>query len=699
LLYPPDGVKWVARTGLSGTTAATAPNGRSVSIFEVRGWLRNVETSCNFDNSFDWRYDLEPDPEWLDWLGLPLETFLLAGDVLRWRDDEKSAAQAEIVASSGRARYSEASLHIELDGWPRTAFGSTRDARAGGNPVVPATWALTNDCHFGDPNSTPVLWPYDPRNPSPGDPPLMEGQYVRVVGSLATDEPHMMEGQLQTSWLLRVGYGQAKLLFGKEAADKAWRNAIKWLWAPNVPDSSPTHPARWNEIHSPDFVKVLESSREPAETVRCMAVVAQNGLFSGDTEELTAEIQPPARSRWYSSTMVVRELIGSATNASTVSINEVKNLTDRVRVHAQVKGQGGMGASGKFHAIYRVSWQPVAPALTGTVEPSGALLLAGVDGDSKTVMRTGTAIAPFTSAWSELQNGRAAPGGWLTAVSRAPKCFDAFVVGTDGNVYTAATQGTGWGGWWQIAGTTIPQGARVDAVSRDVNKLDIFCADTDGHIVSAAWKPAFTKWAGWWWIRNGMTAPGGAVTAVSRRTDYLDIFIVGTDGGVYTAAWDPGPLGWQGWWRIGNLTAPVGSPVSCVSRSVDKLDLLVADSQGRVMEASWAPGPGGWQGWNQILGGFTKAGAPVAAVRRRPDYLDIFVVGTDGRIYTAAAEPAAGWQGWWVLPGIRTTPGTRITAFVPAQDVLVVMTSTSVGRVVANRWEPATAWQGWSAIG
>ena len=691
LLYPPDGAKWWARTGLAGATATTASNGRSVAIFELRGWLRNVEGGCNQDPSADWRYDLEPDPEWFDWIGLPLQSFLFPGDVLRAQ--EISATQGEVVARTGRAKYGEPLVHIELDGWPRS------DARSGGNPALPSTWSTRNECILG---ADAVVWPYDPRNPVGGPNALSAGQYVSVIGSLVSDEPHMMQKWFLTDWMLRFGYGSTArffgALYGKDAIDTAWNNAMKWLWGPNLADSNPSHPARWNEMHSPDYFDI-QAPRDLVETVRSVALVAQNGFFSGDTEELTAEVAPPARTRWYGSPILCQAARGAATNSSTVTADEITILSDKVRIRAQVKGQGGMGASGKFHAVYRIGWQPVAPALTGTVEPGGAVLIAGVDGDSRTVIRTGSSGTPFTSNWTELQNGRAAPGGWLTAVSRGPQCFDAFVVGTDGNVYTAATQGAGWGGWWQVAGATIPQGARVDAVSRDLNKLDIFCADKDGHVVSAAWRPGFTKWAGWWWIRNGVTAPGGFVTGISRRKDYLDIFMVGTDGGVYTAAWDPGPLGWQGWWRIGSTTAPVGSLVSPASRSLDKLDLLVADSQGRVMSSSWQPGAAGWQGWSQVLDGATSPGAPVAAVRRRPDYLDIFVVGTDGRIYAAAWEPVGAWQGWWVLPGIRTKPGTRISAFVPAQDVLVVMTPTGAGRVVANRWESGTGWQGWSPIG
>src|SRR5206468_3078716 len=110
--------------------------------------------------------------------------------------------------------------------------------------------------------------------------------------------------------------------------------------------------------------------------------VAQNGFFSGDTEELTAEVAPPARTRWYGSPILCQAARGAATNSSTVTADEITILSDKVRIRAQVKGQGGMGASGKFHAVYRIGWQPVAPALTGTATPQ-QLKARGGEGGGK----------------------------------------------------------------------------------------------------------------------------------------------------------------------------------------------------------------------------------------------------------------------------------------------------------------------------
>jgi hypothetical protein len=257
--------------------------------------------------------------------------------------------------------------------------------------------------------------------------------------------------------------------------------------------------------------------------------------------------------------------------------------------------------------------------------------------------------------WWPLNGGVAAPGAHVTAVSRSADHLDVFVVGTDGGVYTAAWEPDfpdWWHGWWRIGGVVAPQGAYVGAVSRSADKLDIFVTDVNGVIQTAAWEPANTDgWHGWWELNGGRAAPGAPVTAVSRSTDKLDVFVTGTDGGVYTAAWEPDFTDWwHGWWRIGGLVAPQGAYIGSVSRSADKLDIFATDVNGVIQTAAWEPAnTDGWHGWWELNGGRAAPGAPVTAVSRSTDKLDVFVVGTDSKVYTAAWQPefTDWWHGWW----------------------------------------------------
>ena len=687
LLYPPEGSKWWPRSGLAGTQAATALNGKAVSIIELRGWLVSVDGACNGSDP-DWHYALELDLEWLDGLGLQVEQLLLPGDAISIRDGS-AAVQGEVIAhSSVRAIYSLPVVEIELDAWQRIDI-------ARGQPPKPGSWTFTNDCNGGA-----AVWPFDPRNPKPGDPPLQAGQYVRVVGSLVTDAPHMSQAWAATDWVLRFGYASALAVLGQQLADMGRDNAIKWLWGPNRGETDPGHPARWNEIHSPDYIEVLPPKAR-SENVRCVAVVAQNGLFTGDVESLQAQIAaPPRPTRWHALSM--RKRVGPTTIASTVQVDEFLPMGNSGRLRAQVQGQGGLGASGKFHAVYRVGWRGIAPSLHGAVSTNGSTVLTGIDADGNLMVRPGSTAAPYwNAAWFGVQQGRGLPGGHITAVSRSAAHFDIFIAGNDRRIYTAAQSGGPWAGWWAIAGATAPPGAAVHAVSRRADNLDIFVADDAGRTMSAAWQPGFTAWHGWWWIQNGRTAPGGHVTAVSRRQDFLDIFCVGTDSQGYTAAWQPSATNaWGGWWKLAaNASFPVGAPLKPLSRSVDKLDVFGADQQGHVMTTAWQPGAAAWQPWRQVLSGVTVPGGVVAAACRAPDLMDIFVIGTDGQVYTAAWSPQAGaWRGWWTIPGLKARQGTSIEAFSPAANVLMVTTSNEAGHLMWSSWSPSTGWVAWQAM-
>jgi hypothetical protein len=328
------------------------------------------------------------------------------------------------------------------------------------------------------------------------------------------------------------------------------------------------------------------------------------------------------------------------------------------------------------NVVYTAAWEP---AFTdwwhGWWDLNGGRAAAGasVNGVSRSVDKLDVFVIGldnrvYTAAWEPsfpdwwhgwwpLNGGVAAPGAPVTVVSRNTDKLDAFVVGTDGRVYTAAWEPSfsdWWHGWWPIGDIRVPQGARVTAVSRSADKMDIFVTDVNGVVMTAAWEPAFTDgWHGWWDLKGGRAVPGATVTAVSRSIDKLDIFVVGLDGRVYTAAWEPSfPDWWHGWWPIGNIQVPQGAPVNAVSRSNDKLDIFVTDINGIIMTAAWEPTfTDWWHGWWELKGGRALPGAPVTAVSRSTDKLDVFAIGLDGRVWTAAWEPSFTdwWHGWWPI--------------------------------------------------
>lgn len=302
--------------------------------------------------------------------------------------------------------------------------------------------------------------------------------------------------------------------------------------------------------------------------------------------------------------------------------------------------------------------------------------------------------------WWPIGDGEVAPCSQVCAISRAPNKLNLFVVGLDGRIYTAYWEPglTSWQGWWPIGDLKTTLHAPICAVSRSTDKIDLFVAGLDGRIYTAAWEPGFTSWQGWWQVGNGKIPPGAPVKAVSRSKDKIDLFAVGLDGRVYSAAWEPGFKSWQGWWPIGNFTTVPRTPVEAVSRSADKMDIFAVGLDGRVYTAAWQPGFTAWQGWWAVGNGVVPKRAPVTAVSRSADKIDIFAAGLDGRVYSAAWEPGfTSWQGWWQVGGLVTSAQAPIGVVSRSANKLdVLAAATNNGRVMAAAWEPGdTAWRGW----
>jgi hypothetical protein len=206
--------------------------------------------------------------------------------------------------------------------------------------------------------STDATWPYDPRTDVHGTA-LAAGQRVRVVGSLVTDEPHDKEGQLVTNVILRTGLAGARASrqFSEAQIRQGANNAAKWMWMESISDSDPGNPARWNEIHSPDFIEVQRDDPGQRRRLYQVAVCAQNGLFSGDTERLTVALTAPAAP---GPTSRLRHRVHPTrwTRISSVKTGPTVTATgDHVTVDVSVQGDGGMESSGKFAGIIELWWE------------------------------------------------------------------------------------------------------------------------------------------------------------------------------------------------------------------------------------------------------------------------------------------------------------------------------------------------------
>ncbi len=232
---------------------------------------------------------------------------------------------------------------------------------------------------------------------------------------------------------------------------------------------------------------------------------------------------------------------------------------------------GGIWTAARDQNVDSGKWRGWWRILNGVARAGGGVTAVSRDPNKLDVFVIGTDGGIWTAAWDQnvdsgkwrgwwrILNGVAGAGSGVTAVSRDPNKLDVFVIGTDGGIWTAAwdqnVDSGKWRGWWRILNGVARAGSGVTAVSRDPNKLDAFVIGTDGGIWTAAWDQNVDsgKWRGWWRILNGVAGAGSGVTAVSRDPNKLDVFVIGTDGGIWTAAWDQNVDSgkWRGWWRIG----------------------------------------------------------------------------------------------------------------------------------------------------
>lgn len=417
-LYPADGTKWIARSDIAQTLPATA-FGRAISIIELRGWLRS---SSSPTGDPDWHYDLELDPLWLAQLGVSPSALCRPGDLLIRSGPDPASA---------RRRSGPASIHAELDGWQRTDL--TR-----GQPPKPVDWTFptaTADWPF---DST-TIWPFDPRVDANGKTLAdAQGHYARVVGSLVTDGAHADGNKFFTNQVLWTGVGTAARAInatpgmsrkdGDALLADAANNAAKWLWIESAEADNPANPARWNELHSPDYIELMD---EPADR-RCLyqvAVCAAHGLFSGDTEHLKVDLMgPPGRPA--GSILRYRAYPTSWTDPSTVIAGPILTAAyGHLTVDVTVQGQSGMGHSGKYAELFELWWEkalrymtianvavPVDQTVSVVVRAFDASSHAEISGavlfDGKQVGQTGTSFAHrfgTHTVWTIVRDSRNTP--------------------------------------------------------------------------------------------------------------------------------------------------------------------------------------------------------------------------------------------------------------------------------------------------
>jgi hypothetical protein len=318
---------------LSGITGSTRviTQGIDTYVGELRGWLRSWG-KLDACGEGDVHYALEVDSEWAVRQGIDLHRLLWVGNM---------GVQAGYWqnGSSERAVVALPLVVVELNSFTWHDVYLNNEAR-------PADWQFKSDC--SDSAHVEVRWlPFDPACGSasgPGCPsgPLealdealpevtkTRGSYVRMVGALITDFPHL---EPLSKW-----------------------EAAALDWAPGVDRWDPKHYARWVEMHPPDLiVPVVRDPSLRLAAMRAMGLVAAPGTCQAAILNLAPDDPRPSPA----SVVGWEEIVGPETywpngqNAQNGS--RVTDLGDHLVVNAMVCGN--QVSPGRFKAFYRVWWK------------------------------------------------------------------------------------------------------------------------------------------------------------------------------------------------------------------------------------------------------------------------------------------------------------------------------------------------------
>jgi hypothetical protein len=355
-VFPPDGGSWLPLR-VPGSRSVRGAGGRLAEVVELRGWLRFVGARCSGDvpepseklnlREPDWHYNLELDLLWLDHLGVKNpNTLIRAGNVVSFPlrtsrpGDTPGAETGALTGGSEWTLTSGLIVHVEASSWDPERHPGERP------PTGWRTFTLPGCTH-------PVLWAYDPRNPVASQPPLSVGQYVRMVGSLVTDQPHVSPTDPGDDTPDR-GFVEPK---GQKIAE------IRHYWQQGHAPDDPANPARWTELHPPDLISVMAP---PGRTSAAQAVLATQppDERTHGPALLSITISPTEPSPHPGATVHVIEALGPASRWAPATPRRLRGRGARITIgpsaatiEITLGGDPSVGNPTDFQAVYRLQWK------------------------------------------------------------------------------------------------------------------------------------------------------------------------------------------------------------------------------------------------------------------------------------------------------------------------------------------------------
>jgi hypothetical protein len=328
--------------------------------------------------------------------------------------------------------------------------------------------------------------------------------------------------------------------------------------------------------------------------------------------------------------------------------------------------------------------------------------------------RTKNGWAPFTSMGRDVGSLQPldfalAPGvyavGNPAVASLGGDRIMTVIRGSNGNIYTATTQGSGSGSVWGSIGTPAPfldGDPAVVSWSQSPARVDVaIVGRASPTATSRVWKKALVSglWEPTW--ENSMGLPPaslkGGVALASWGPNRLDVFVNDFSSRLWHQSWNPG---WGGWDQPGGQCpgGAIGRPAA-VSWGPNRIDIVLRAQDNGIWHFWW---DNGWAPqWTRIATVNSAAYHPTIA-SFGPSRLDVFTGGALNRLYQLACTSgtctsASSWAGWVPFGGVLTSSPAassprglaRIDIVAASDDGSALPTPTS-NRGLWHKWWP---WQ------
>ncbi len=359
--------------------------------------------------------------------------------------------------------------------------------------------------------------------------------------------------------------------------------------------------------------------------------------------------------------------------------------------------------SGAYDALTGAAQHEIAESMLGGWSGDGTITHGEIGDACEDLPRAVVQVRPSSDPnyrvsiqplWSNL----AQQGSGGCVLARATRS-DAFVIGTDGNLYRELVPNSSFESWGAPAS---PIASAPAAVSHDPQYIDVFVRASNGHVYQAYTQNGGMTHGGWadWGAAPAPYTFYGKPTVASWGASRLDIYTGGQDAAghrtLFHRSWDNGAA--SSWTAVTTNYVPASSPAA-TSWGPSRIDVVQLGQDGLLHQLTSTDGTNySQQAWPSVA--TTLVGDPDIGSHQR-GYLDAFIGDVGGQIWHAWQYPSGqftphGWDALGSPPSVvMRTPSNPAVVGMGDYRLRVRMTGSD-GSVWMNMYD--YGWTGWQPV-